>query len=259
MLIDSHCHIIDPRLKKDIPQLLSESRESGATKLISIGTSLSNSSDTYLRIKEYPEIYSSVGVYPHEDKEIPEKDIFKGLDELIKNDNEGKIVAVGECGLDISDYENPRSLEEQEKIFIAQIELSIKHDLPLVIHNRNSDDRVFSILEGYKNNIKGIAHCFTSAWESAVKYLDLGFYISFSGIITYPSRNDLREVLRNIPEDRILFETDSPHLPPQGHRGEINYPKYVRIVAETASQIIKKPFLEVCRISYENTCRIFNI
>lgn len=129
-----------------------------------------------------------------------------------------------------------------------------------MIHNRNADEIVLDILSSYAGKgLRAVAHCFSSDWETAERFLDLGVCISFSGMITYPSRHDLREVAKKVPDDMFLIETDSPWLPPQDHRGELNYPKYVKIVAEKVSQVKEKPYLTIASLSTKNACRLFKI
>jgi TatD DNase family protein len=257
MLIDSHCHLLDPRFENNIKQIISESNESGVVRFINIGTSVSDSQKSVQLANEYDGIYASVGVYPHEDKNLPVSQMSKSLQGII--DSSKKIVAIGECGIDMSEWKNGRNFKDQEEVFLMQLDLAVKNNLPVSIHNRGGGEVIFSLLNNFKNRLKGVAHCFSSDWNIAKKYLDMDFYISFSGVLTYPSAKELIEVFKKVPDDKFVFETDAPYLPPQGHRGEVNYPKYVRIVAEKASQIKEKPFEDICRLSYDNTCRLFNI
>jgi TatD DNase family protein len=257
MLIDSHCHLLDPRYKKSVKQIIDESTESGVVKLVNIGTSVADSKRSVQLADEYENIYASVGIYPHEDKDLKIPQMSEGLQELINISR--KVVLIGECGIDNSEWKNGRELKDQEEVFQMQLNLAIKNNLPVSIHNRGGDEIIFSLLNNFRNKIRGVAHCFSSDWNTAQKYLDLGFYISFSGVLTYPSGRSLANVFKKVPDDRFVFETDAPYLPPQGHRGEVNQPKYVKIVAEKASQIKEKPFEDVCRLSYDNTCRLLNI
>ncbi|MBP7927797.1 TatD family hydrolase [Patescibacteria group bacterium] len=262
MLIDSHLHIPHPNYVRSVKELLLDAQADGVEKLVSIGTSLEDSKKTLEFCSSYDNIYCTVGVYPHENLETDLKDIFEGLQALINN-HQKKIVGIGECGIDISNAATGvRPLDSQIELFKLQVGLAVEHDLPIVIHNRHGDDQVYSILKKYKDNgvvVRGVMHCFASSWEFAQKMLDLGFYISFSGMITYPSRKDLAEVVKNTPLDRILVETDSPYLPPQPHRGEINEPKYVKIVAEKVAELKNLSFNQVSLATYKNTCDLFSI
>jgi TatD DNase family protein len=173
-------------------------------------------------------------------------------------------VGIGECGLDIPEGKvsyPTRVLEEQKELFKLQVGLAAERGLPVVIHNRNADEEVIKILEKYKNtNLKGVAHCYVSDWEFAKRLLHLNIRISFSGIITYKSAGgDLLDAVKKVPESSLLVETDAPWLPPQGHRGEVNYPKYVKITAAKIAEIRNSPYERIAELSYKNTCDLFDL
>ncbi len=237
---------------------MQECAEWGVEKLINIGTSIDENQKVIKISKQYPQIYSSIGIYPHENKEYEIKDLEISLKENLKISE--RIVAIGECGIDFSNWENGRSLDDQIKLFEMQVSLAKSKGIPLIVHNRNGDDVVYKILkENYDYNLRGVVHCFDSDWDFATKILDLGFYISFTNLITYPKKDNLLKVVKNVPENRFLVETDAPYLPPQSMRGQINYPKYAKIVAEKVAQVKQKTFEEVSEFSYRNTCSLFNI
>lgn len=258
MLIDSHCHLFHDKYKKSSKEMVIEAADEGITKLICVGTSLSENLPVLNAIEEFPGVYGAIGIYPHDD-------MHKPLDELINNLEKQvtyspKIVAIGECGIDITEWRGGRSLEEQLPLFEEQLKLAVKLNLPVVIHNRNGDDPVFQLVKKYvQTGLRGVIHCFVSDWDFAQKILDLGFFISFAGNITYPSNNALREIVQKVPVDRFLVETDSPYLPPQAHRGQVNEPKYVKIVAEKVAAIKNLSFEETSDLAYKNTCALFNI
>jgi TatD DNase family protein len=260
MLIDSHCHLIHRKYEKTTDQLINEAIAEGVEKFITIGTSITENKRAIELAKKYDSVFAAIGIYPHEENNVRGKDPNK-LEKLLEEQltKSSKIVAIGECGIDISDdWEGGRNPEEQIELFEMQIKLAKKHDLPLIIHNRNGDEPILELLEKHKGSgLRGVLHCFATTWETAQKFLDLGFYISFSGMITYPSRKGLLETVDKVPNDRFIIETDAPYLPPQGHRGEVNEPKYVKIVAEKACEVKNLPFEEISRMTYENTCRIF--
>lgn len=258
MLIDSHCHLPHQRYEIKIDEILSQAKEEGVVKFINVGTSVLENKKVLEVAQKFENVFPTVGIYPHENVGEEISDLLNSLEVNLKEGK--KIVAIGECGIDISDWKNGRDLPQQEKVFEMQVELAIQQNLPLMLHNRNGDEVVLRILKRYqRGNLKGVAHCFSSSWEVAKKFLDLGFYISFSGMITYPGKNELYEVVKKVPDNRFLLETDAPYLPPQGHRGEVNYPKYVKIVAEKASLLRQMPFEEISLLSYDNTCRLFQL
>ncbi|MBI2414711.1 TatD family hydrolase [candidate division WWE3 bacterium] len=271
MLIDSHFHLTSDEypLKNTV---IENAKEVGVTKLITIGTYLKDDAQVIELIEKYPNLYGVVGIYPHEELELQVHEMEKSLKNLLLMSK--KIVGIGECGIDVpKSSETPlqikhetRSLEKQIEIFEMQIKLAIENNLPVVIHNRNGDDVVLSILEKYQkiaedNNkkLKGVIHCFTSTWEIAQKFIEIGFYISFSGIITYPSGKAIHETVAKIPLDKFIVETDAPWLTPQGFRGKINEPKYVRMTAQKVSEIKGLSEEEICKVTYKNTCDLFGL
>ena len=254
MLIDSHCHL--PKNSQKIATIIKEAKQEGVVKFINIGTNIKSSKHACETTTQFPEVTATVGIYPHDDKKSALDTLLAKLKTLI-NQYE-KIVGIGECGIDISNWKNGRTVEEQKRLFECQIELALEHNLPIVLHNRNGDEIVLEILEKYRSDkLRGVAHCFSSNWEFAQKLLDLNFYISFSGIITYPSKEKLTEVVKKVPLDRFVLETDSPYLPPTGHRGEINQPKYVKMVARKMAELRNEPVATIAKRSYDNTCHIF--
>lgn len=263
MLIDSHCHIPDKKYRLGVSQIIDEAKEAGVEKLISIGTSLQNSWEVLETAKKHDDVYAVVGVYPHEDLDKSLKEIKDGLREIL-NSNRTKIVGIGECGLDVPQGEVPyktRDVEEQRELFKMQLGLAAQRDLPVVLHNRNADPEMLDVLELFRSvKLTGVAHCFSTDWETAKEFLHLNYYISFSGMVTYPSVSKaLLEAVRNVPRDRLLVETDAPFLPPQGHRGEVNYPKYVTITAAKIADMRKTSPEEIAHYTYKNACRLFGI
>ncbi len=259
MLIDAHCHVPHAGYKKDVDSIIEDASSVGVSKLIVIGTSISENEKVIKFVVEpkHANIFCSIGIYPHEDMDKSVEELREALESALALSE--KIVAIGECGIDVSNWQGGRSIEDQIKIFEMQIQVALDHDLPIIIHNRNGDAQVMALFNKYHGSkLRGVAHSFSQSWEVAQQYLDLGFYISFSGMITYPARKPLLETVAKVPLDRFLVETDSPYLPPQGHRGEPNYPEYVKIVAEKVAQVKEKPFDEIADWSYKNTCTVFN-
>jgi TatD DNase family protein len=257
MLIDSHCHLSHHKYSKTKDMLIAEAFAEGVTTLIDIGTSIKDNAHVLKSIQQYENVFGTVGIYPHDDKKIALSSLQNKLEtQLLKSD---KIVGIGECGIDITEWENGRNVTDQLELFEMHLKLAIMHNLPVVIHNRNGDALILNLLEKYKNQVTGVFHCFSSSWDFAKKALDLGFFLSFSGNITYPSNKKYLETVEKVPLDRFLVETDSPYLPPQGHRGEVNEPKYVKIVAEKVA-IIKNVSLKLIEdATYKNTCALFKL
>lgn len=258
MLIDSHCHIPSEKYALTPSELIADAKSFGVEKFITIGTSLADSEIAKDTAQQHPEIFYSVAIYPHEEKDKNLNDAVNELENKFLVNKDSKLVAIGECGVDISVHPESRELSEQLSLFEDQIKLAVKYNLPLIIHNRNGDEHVLSLLTKYvPQGLRGVIHCFDSNWDFAQKILDLGFYISFSGMITYPKKDYLVEVVQRVPFDKFLVETDAPYLAPQRYRGQVNYPKYVRIVAEKVATIKNMTLEDIEKLTYENTSKLF--
>jgi TatD DNase family protein len=257
MLIDTHCHL--PLEFAEYTRIIEDARKARILKFITIGTSIADSQDIVNVFENVPDVYCTVGVYPHEDTQLSLGEIGIGLEKLIARSS--KVVGIGECGIDLKNGLSPdRTVGQQQELFDLHIKLALKHNLPIVIHNREGDDAVLEVVEKHVGRgLRGVLHCFSSTWDYAKKMLDLGFYISFGGKITYPSSNFLLDTVRNVPLDRFLLETDAPWLPPQGHRGEVNEPKYVKIVAEKVAAARNLQVSEVSECSTKNAHDLFGI
>lgn len=258
MLIDSHCHLVHEKYKESIEEIIEDAKKFGVEKFITVGVSMEENKKAIEASEKSEKIFCSVGVYPHENVNTLLPYLKESLEENLKNSK--RIVAIGETGIEIPVWENGRTLDRQVELFEMHLNLALKNKLPVIIHNRNGNEEVYTLLKKYlEKGLTGVVHCFTSDWDYAQKILNLGFYISFTNIITYPKKDELLEVVRNVPMDKFLLETDAPYLPPQSLRGEINYPKYVRIVAEKVAQVKQKTLDEVSDSSYQNTCKLFKI
>lgn len=258
MLIDSHCHLVPGNYNKSTAQIIKEAADAGVTKLISIGTSLEDNEALINGVKSLDSVYISLGIYPHDNMELPIADLMAQFEMQLSQS--GQIVAIGECGIDITHWHGGRPIDLQLELFEKQIQLAVKLKLPIIVHNRNGDDLVLALVKKYApKGLRGVIHCFSSNWEFAQSVMDLGFYISFAGNITYPSNSGLREIVEKTPLDKFLVETDSPYLPPQGYRGQVNEPKYVKIVAEKVAQVKNIDFDKACDYAYKNTSALFKL
>lgn len=232
MLIDSHCHLNFPDFKDKIPETLERARALGVTKFLTVNTRLSETGDLIKIVETNDDIWCSVGVHPHDAKDYTSAEIE---DKVIQHAKHPKVVALGETGLDYYYDNSPRA--EQMKSFEQHIMLAETLDLPLIIHTRDADADTINLLAPYKGRVKGVFHCFSGGIDLAEKALDLGFYLSFSGIITFKKAEEIREAVKFAPLDKILVETDSPFLAPIPHRGKPNEPGYTRIVAQKVADI----------------------
>ena len=251
MIIDSHCHLDYEPLINNIDQILLNAKKNDITKLLTIGTSLESSIKVLDIINKYSNVYGAIGIHPNSTTGNLEK-----LDDILtlKNNNK-KVIAFGETGLD---YFYKRS-EKNDQIFAFEkhIEFSITENVPVIIHTRDADDDTISIIKKYYKKTNFLIHCFTGTLDFAKKLLDLNCIISFSGIITFKKSNNLRDVVKYVPLEKMLIETDSPYLSPDPFRGKSNEPANVKIVAETIASIKQIPFSEVASSTTVNFEKFF--
>ena len=254
-LIDTHAHLDFPELYNRLDQVLKNALENNVKRIVTISTNL-NKIDKIIEIsKNYKEIFHTVGVHPNEVLKDKNNSNYEMILNLSKNE---KCVGIGECGLDYH-YGND-SKTEQKASFITQIQVSRATNLPLIIHARDADKDMINILENeYKNGpFKAILHCFSSGKDLALCGLDLGFYISFSGIVTFKSAKLIQEIATLIPDDKILVETDAPYLSPTPLRGSVNEPKNCSITAKYLAGIRKCEFSSFIDQLYMNSLKIFD-
>lgn len=254
MLFDSHAHLDDERFDDDREKVINSLKENGVDLIVDPGSDISSSVQAVNLSKEYENIYAAVGVHPHSAKDMNE-DTLKILKALSKND---KVVAIGEIGLDYHYDNSPRDV--QKKWFKEQIKLAKELNLPIIIHTREAQKDTFDIVkEEYDENLRGVLHCYSGSLEMAREYLDMGFYISFAGPITFKNSKVPKQVAKEVPLDRLLIETDCPYLTPEPHRGKRNEPLYVRYMASTIADLKGITFEEVARRTKENAIRFFEI
>ena len=251
MFIDSHCHLNFPELKEDIDSVLSAMRENQVSHALCVSVDLPSSVQAIELAEQYGNLLASVGVHP--DYEI---NVEPTQFELTQRAQHPKVVAIGETGLDY--FRLTGELEWQRVRFRRHIQAAIACNKPLIIHTRQAAADTLRIMrEEHAERIGGVMHCFTESLEVAYEAIDLGFLISFSGILTFKNAASIREVARQIPLDRILIETDSPYLAPVPFRGKTNQPAYVKHVAETIAQVRNLEVAEVGRATTENFIRLF--
>jgi TatD DNase family protein len=252
MYIDSHCHINFPELNQKIDQVLANMEDNKISHALCVSVTLDKINEILGLTKKYSNIFASVGVHPdYEDIQEPDIDI---LFNYSKNE---KIVAIGETGLDY--FRLTGDLSWQRDRFRTHIRAAIKSHLPLIIHTRNAQDDTINIMkEESARSARGVMHCFTESYEMAKKAIDLGFYISFSGIITFKNAESLRDTVKKIPIENILIETDSPYLAPVPNRGKLNEPANVAFVAEKIAELKDISIEKVAEITTNNFFTLFS-
>lgn len=252
MWIDSHAHLEMDDFDPDRPQVIQRAFDQGVTRIITIGTDLKTSRMALALAKTYTVIRATVGVHPHEAAAFrPET-----LPHLSKLAQDPLVVAIGEIGLDY--YRNLSPKADQIKAFRHLIQLARAVSLPVVIHDREAHQEVLTILREEKAwEVGGVFHCFSGDWKMARKCLDMNFFLSITGAVTYPKGSILAEVVRRAPLDSLLLETDAPYLAPQPFRGKRNEPAYVIHTAEEVARIRAISLSELSQAIQENTFRAF--
>ena len=253
MLVDSHCHLDFPDLAGRLPEVLERAREASVTRMVTISTRVAHA-DTYRALSEaHQEVLFTVGTHPHnagEEADIPAA-------RLVELSRHPRCVAIGEAGLDFHYDRSPRDV--QRRVFRTHIAAARETGLPLIIHARQADAEMIEILEDEsgRGRFDAVLHCFSSGPELARVGVALGFYVSFSGILTFKSSEELRRIAASVPRDRLLVETDAPYLAPVPHRGRINEPAYVAHTAKSLAETIGVSEAAVAELTTANFYRLF--
>lgn len=253
MLVDSHCHLDFPELAPQLESVLELMRENAVTHALCISVTLEDFPKVRSIAEAHANLYASVGVHPDYEN-VPDVSVAK-LTELA---NHPKVIALGETGLDY--YRLKGDLEWQRERFRTHIRAARECGKPLVVHMRSAAADTLRIMrEERAGEVRGVMHCFTETWEVAQEAMEIGFYISFSGIVTFKNAQALKDVARKVPLERMLIETDSPYLAPAPHRGRLNQPGLVKHVAEEIARLRGIPFSDVARATSENFFKLFNL
>ena len=254
-LIDSHAHLDYPQLAHDLPAVLARAGAAGVSHVITIGVKLSTADAPKKIAESHDNVWCSVGIHPHEAGNEPDA---CNIEAIRAAADHPKCVAIGEAGLDyFYDYGRP---DQQAASFRAQITVARELELPIIVHSRDADEDIADILEDemQRGTFTGVMHCFSSGAALAERALAVGFYISFSGILTFKKSTDLQAIAADAPLDRILVETDSPYLAPTPHRGKPNEPAFTAYTLEKLAEIRGLPVAEMADITRRNTQNLFS-
>ena len=254
-IVDSHCHLNFPQFKGKLDEIINRALDKGVSRMLTISTKLNEINELESISKLYSEVYNSVGVHPHECKNY--KNL--SLNDLTKHTKNSKCIGIGESGLDFYYENSPKEL--QTKLFRIHIEAARETNLPLIVHTRSADSQTIQILsdEMKRGSFSGLIHCFSTSKELANRAIDLGFYISLSGIITFNKSNDLRNIVKDLPLNKLLVETDAPYLAPEPFRGKCNEPSYVFHTAKILAEIKNVNLDIIAKETTENFNRLFNL
>ena len=254
MLIDTHAHLDFPELSQDLGSVLQRARTNGIRQIITIGISLATSQNAIELANDHANVFATVGIHPHGARELDE-DIMAKIRSLAQ---QKKVVAIGEIGLDYYRDRQPRQI--QRTCLHQQLAIACELKLPVAFHVRDAYKDFLDIVNGYKNLLNGVVmHCFSGTWEIARKCLDLGFYLSIPGTVTYPKAQIQQEVAMRAPLDKLLVETDAPFLAPVPYRGKVNEPSFVLHTAQAIAQLRHCDLEEVAEETSRNARSIFSL
>ena len=253
MLVDSHCHLDFPDFGPELDSVVNRARAAGVGTMLTIGTRLKAFDGVRAIAEHYDDIWCSVGVHPHEAAEEP----LNEASALVERASHARVIGIGEAGLDYYYEHSPR--DDQVRNFRAHIDASRQTGLPLIVHARDADDDLCDILqeETKRGRFPGLIHCFSSTAKLAKTALDIGFYISVSGIVTFKKADELRAIVANVPLERLLVETDAPYLAPMPHRGKRNEPAFVRNTADAVARLKSVDTATLAEITTANFFRLF--
>jgi len=252
LLVDSHAHLEDEKYDKDREEVIEECKKD-LTFLINVGSNILTSKQSIKLAHNYDFIYASVGIHPHDAQKE-----FDKVEEIERLALQEKVVAIGEIGLDY--YYNDPPKEFQKEVFIKQIRLAKKLNLPIIIHDRDAHGDILDILkQEWTKDLRGVFHSYSGSVEMAFQAIEMNFYISLGGPVTFKNAKKPKEVVKAVPIEKLLIETDSPYLTPEPYRGKRNTPVYVKFVAEKIAELREMSYEEVCRITAENAIKLFDI
>lgn len=256
-IFDSHAHYDDARFDEDRQELLAKMADAGVAYIVNVSADMESVKGNRELVKRYPFIYGSAGVHPEDADKLTDAD----MDIIREAAGDEKIVAIGEIGLDYHYPEPERSV--QKEWFVRQLDIAAKLQMPVIIHSREAAEDTMNILCGYKDRLlkdnTGVIHCYSYSVEMALKYIEMGYNIGVGGVLTFSNAKKLKEVVKNIPIEKIIIETDCPYLAPAPHRGERNDSRLLTYVADAIAEIKGIDRQEVIRITCENTLKMYRI
>jgi TatD DNase family protein len=252
MLIDSHAHLEMKEFNPDREEVIERARQAGVNYIVTVGTNLALSRKALSLARQHENIYATIGVHPHY---VARAD-NKTFDELCEISRDPKVVAYGEIGLDFFRNISPR--EKQIEMFSQQLELAVQLKLPVIIHDRDAHEQTLRLVRA-SGVRRGVFHCFSGDYSMARQCIDLGFYISIPGVVTFDKAKTIQDVAQRVPLSSLLLETDAPYLTPEPHRGKRNEPSFIINTAKKVAQIKGLPWEEVADVTARNTMNLFGI
>ncbi len=254
-LVDTHCHLDFPNYKDDLAEVIRRAEDAGVVRMIIPGTNVAGSRDAVRLAEKYPAIFTACGIHPHEADKVSPEDVAAIRELAVQND---KVVAIGEVGLDY--YRGFAEKENQKKLFRDCLRLAKEFDLAVILHNRQADEDFIDIVkEELGPDVKGVAHCFSGDKKLLDELLSLGLYISFTGNITFKKTQELRDLIKYVPQDRLLLETDSPYISPEPLRGQRNEPAHVKHLLDVHAGVYGLTPIDIARITTHNANILFEL
>lgn len=250
-IFDSHAHYDDERFRDDLPDVISHLTQNGVCAVLNVGCDEQSSLSTVSLAKQIPWFYAAVGIHPHAADELSEH----WMDTLMPLFSEEKVVALGEIGLDYH-WDTP-DRESQRTLFEAQLQLAQQVNLPVIIHSRDACADTMELLHKY--NPRGVVHCFSGSAETAKEVVNMGMYVGFTGVVTFPNARKTLEAVRTVPMERLLLETDCPYMAPVPFRGKRTTSDMIQYTAQAIAEQKGLSAQEVIDIARENTCRLFGV
>lgn len=254
MIIDTHCHLTDGKFEGEVGEIVGRAAEAGVERIIVPASGQRDWEKIIAMTKEHEGVWGLLGVHPEEVDKVDDSNFW--IDDLRKKMG-GKILGIGEIGMD--GYWNRKNLEKQREAFAEQMGLAASLDLPVAIHSRSCDEEIKGVMEAMEKLPRGQFHCFGGTEEFLRYVLEKGFYVSFCGNVTYKSAESLRAMVKMVPRERLLLETDSPYLSPEGHRGERNEPKNVKIIGEFVADLLGVLPRELFETTSKNARELYKI
>jgi len=259
-IFDSHAHYDDKRFNEEFDggtfAAIEQAHKEGVCGIINVGSNLASSKRSIELAAKYDFIYATVGIHPYDAQLVDPSDEYSVLDEVSRLLSSKKVCALGEIGLDY--HYDPTIKDVQMRFFEAQLSIAEEAKLPVIIHSRDAAGDTFDIIRSHPRSF-GVFHSYSGSAEMAKQLCDLGWYISFSGPITYKNAAKVKEAAAIVPDDMILIETDSPYLPPTPHRGKLNYSGYLKYTCQALADIRQSDYDSIADITKNNACKLFNI
>ncbi len=254
--IDSHCHLNYGDLADDLPGVMARARDANVTKMLCINTKLQEFEDVYNIAMNYPNVWASVGVHPHESGDVANHPSPDEIGTFLRTASaREKVVGFGETGLDYYYNHSPKNI--QIAMFEAHLEAGVEKNLPVIVHTRDAEEDTIAVLKKFAGKARGVIHCFSGTQYLADEALALGFYISVSGIVTFKKADDIRNVLATVPRDKLLIETDAPYLAPVPYRGKPNEPSYVIHTAKVLADLHHVSVDTIAQVTSANFHNLF--